>query len=317
MENKITLENDQIEKINATNSIDLYIPKIQNNIVVFYIHGGAWHIGTRDNSEEVCRSLSSCGYICAATSYPLTNATQQDIYTIMIVIGGLLMFLTTFSNNKEQLLFMSFVDVFFLFLLMMIIIFQPNTVVQHPKHVFDVGNQLKWVHEHISHYGGNPNKMIICGHSAGAHIGSLLCTNLYFLKELQIPTNCILGFIGLSGIYSDKRLFEMPGGEKLLHAVFGIRDHYYDAFPIYHISDNTIPHLLLNAGWDGNLKRHTLDYHMTLLQKMVFVETVYYDHLTHFNIYKNWTTTNFQVLEKVHEFIQEVSSSEDNVAKSS
>jgi uncharacterized membrane protein len=294
------------EKLNATNSIDLYIPKQVNKTVVFYIHGGAWHIGTRDNSEEACRNFASMGYICAATSYSLTNATQQDIYTIMIVIGGLLMFLSAFSNNKIQLLFMSVVDVFFLFLLMSIIIFQPNGIVQHPKHVFDVGKQLKWVYDHISEYGGDPNKIIICGHSAGAHIGALLCTNMYFFHELNIPTNAIQCFIGISGIYSDKRLFDMPGGSKLLWAVFGQRENYYDAFPIYHVSPNTVPHLLLNAGWDGNLKRHTLDYHMTLLQKLVFVETVYYDNLTHFNIHKNWGSSNKQVLGKIDEFIQQV-----------
>jgi acetyl esterase/lipase len=294
------------EKRNVTNSIDLYIPNKTNGIVVFYIHGGAWHIGTRDNSETACKSLSERGYICAATSYSLTNATQQDIYTVMIVIGGLLMFLSVFSNNKEQLLFMSIVDILFLFLLMSIIIFQPNTIVRHPKHVLDVTKQLKWVHENVANYGGDPNKIIICGHSAGAHIGALLCTNQYFLNELQIPMQCIRGFIGLSGVYSDKRLFEMPGGKKLLYAVFGIRENYYDAFPIYHVSNSTVPHLLLNAGWDGNLKRHTLDYHMTLLQKLVYVETVYYDELTHFNIYKNWTTTNSQVLDKINQFIQDV-----------
>src|ERR1700688_4360342 len=51
----------------------------------------------------------------------------------------------------------------------------------------DVAKAIKWVHEHIAAYGGDPNRLLIMGHSAGAQLAALLCTDERYLKEEGVP----------------------------------------------------------------------------------------------------------------------------------
>ena len=52
---------------------------------------------------------------------------------------------------------------------------------QHPVHAQDVAAAVNWVKKNISQYGGNPNKVSLLGHSAGAHLVALVGTNPRFL----------------------------------------------------------------------------------------------------------------------------------------
>ncbi|HET6883644.1 MAG TPA: alpha/beta hydrolase, partial [Pirellulales bacterium] len=40
--------------------------------------------------------------------------------------------------------------------------------------VRDVAKSVRWVHEHISKYGGDPNRLLVMGHSAGAQLAALI-----------------------------------------------------------------------------------------------------------------------------------------------
>jgi arylformamidase len=47
----------------------------------------------------------------------------------------------------------------------------------------DVAKSIRWVHDHIAEHGGDPNRLLIMGHSAGAQLAALLCTDDRYLKE--------------------------------------------------------------------------------------------------------------------------------------
>ncbi len=66
--------------------------------------------------------------------------------------------------------------------------------VMFPTHNEDVADAIKWVHDHIPTYGGNPNKIALLGHSAGAHLVALTGTNPTFLEGVG------LGFEAIAGI---------------------------------------------------------------------------------------------------------------------
>lgn len=53
--------------------------------------------------------------------------------------------------------------------------------VQHPDHVEDVAAAIAWVHEHAVELGGDPGRIALLGHSAGAHLVALAVTNPKFL----------------------------------------------------------------------------------------------------------------------------------------
>src|ERR1043165_7556281 len=50
----------------------------------------------------------------------------------------------------------------------------------------DVAKAFRWVHDHIAEYGGDPKRVLVGGHSAGAQLAALLSTDERYLKEQNI-----------------------------------------------------------------------------------------------------------------------------------
>ena len=48
----------------------------------------------------------------------------------------------------------------------------------------DVAKSLEWVHRSIAKYGGDPKRIFVGGHSAGAQLAALICTDDRYLKAL-------------------------------------------------------------------------------------------------------------------------------------
>jgi arylformamidase len=48
--------------------------------------------------------------------------------------------------------------------------------------VRDIAQSIHWVHDHIAEYGGDPQRLFIMGHSAGAQLAALICTDDRYLK---------------------------------------------------------------------------------------------------------------------------------------
>jgi arylformamidase len=61
--------------------------------------------------------------------------------------------------------------------------------------VRDVAKSIHWVHDHIADYGGDPKRLLIMGHSAGAQLAALICTDDRYLKaeglSLAITKGCV------------------------------------------------------------------------------------------------------------------------------
>jgi acetyl esterase/lipase len=61
--------------------------------------------------------------------------------------------------------------------------------------VRDVAKSIRWVHDHIAEYGGDPKRLLIMGHSAGAQLAALVCTDDRYLKaeglSLAITKGCV------------------------------------------------------------------------------------------------------------------------------
>ncbi len=65
--------------------------------------------------------------------------------------------------------------------------------------VRDVAAALGWVHKHIGKYGGDPNRIFVGGHSAGAQLAALLCTDDRYLKEQGVSFDVLLGCVPVDG----------------------------------------------------------------------------------------------------------------------
>jgi acetyl esterase/lipase len=63
----------------------------------------------------------------------------------------------------------------------------------------DVAKSIRWVHDHIAEYGGDPKRLLIMGHSAGAQLAALLCTDDRYLKEEGLSLAIIKGCVPVDG----------------------------------------------------------------------------------------------------------------------
>lgn len=71
-----------------------------------------------------------------------------------------------------------------------------------PTFVEDIALATSWVKENIASYGGNPEQILLAGHSAGAHTGALLVTDQRYFDDVGLTTKDLRGFVGLSGPYN-------------------------------------------------------------------------------------------------------------------
>ncbi|QDU74482.1 Carboxylesterase NlhH [Bremerella volcania] len=57
----------------------------------------------------------------------------------------------------------------------------------------DVATAIKWVHTNIAEYGGRPETIFVGGHSAGAHLSALVCSDESYLKSQGLSFDNIAG----------------------------------------------------------------------------------------------------------------------------
>lgn len=86
--------------------------------------------------------------------------------------------------------------------------------VKFPAFIDDGAAAVNWVHDNIAHYGGDQNRILVSGHSAGAHIGALLIADQNYLNDGVK----VRAFAGLAGPYAfipdEPDLIDMFGPEE-------------------------------------------------------------------------------------------------------
>ncbi len=63
----------------------------------------------------------------------------------------------------------------------------------------DVAQAFAWVQIHIARYGGDPRRVLVMGHSSGAQLAALLCTDERYLKEQGLTLAPIKGCVPVDG----------------------------------------------------------------------------------------------------------------------
>ena len=126
--------------------------------------------------------------------------------------------------------------------------------VKHPAHVEDVARALAWVHAHAAEHGGDPQRLFVMGHSAGAHLAALVATDARPLERAGTSLAILDGVILLDGAGYDIAKTMATAGPtlgRLYRNAFGDDAQVWeDASPITHVAkDKSIPpFLILHAG---------------------------------------------------------------------
>jgi acetyl esterase/lipase len=113
--------------------------------------------------------------------------------------------------------------------------------VRFPAFIEDGALALGWVQQNIARYGGDPSRMFVMGHSAGAHMAALLALDPRWLAGVGGRPQWIRGLIGLSGPYG------LVADTPLLQAIFAAPHSPRDWQPLAHASQAAPPTLLIHG----------------------------------------------------------------------
>jgi acetyl esterase/lipase len=131
---------------NPRQVLDVYAPPgAKGRPVVFWIHGGGWQVGDKDDVQVKPKAFAEKGFVFVSTNYRLLP--DVDMETI----------------------------------------------------VRDVAHSIRWVHDHVAEYGGDPNRLLVMGHSAGAQLAALVCTDEKYLKDEGLSLSIVKGCVPVDG----------------------------------------------------------------------------------------------------------------------
>jgi arylformamidase len=68
-----------------------------------------------------------------------------------------------------------------------------------PEMAGDVAKAIHWVYDQSRNFGGDPDSIFVAGHSAGAQLAALVCTDERYLKAEGLALNQIKGCIPVDG----------------------------------------------------------------------------------------------------------------------
>lgn len=122
----------------------------------------------------------------------------------------------------------------------------------------DAARAVAWVYAHAADFGGDPKRLFVMGHSAGAQLAMRSALDRTTLQRLGVPPGAIRGIIGVAGAgydLSDEQTYAL-GSDPLWYAKrfqLGAADTAWQktASPVQFVDASAPPVLLLRAGGEG------------------------------------------------------------------
>jgi acetyl esterase/lipase len=127
--------------------------------------------------------------------------------------------------------------------------YRLSPAVRHPAHAQDVAAAAAWLSRHGAEYGGDPQRIYLAGHSAGAHLVSLVALDPAYLAAVGHDATLIRGVVGVSGAAYDldARYALTPFGPAFT-LVFGLDpSRWAAAAPLRHVRPGAPPFLLVHG----------------------------------------------------------------------
>ena len=118
--------------------------------------------------------------------------------------------------------------------------------------VRDIAKSIHWVHDHIAEYGGDPNRLFVMGHSAGAQLAALISTDDRYLKAEGVPLTVIKGCVPVDGdTYDVPAIIETAETRRRVHhqaqMKFGHREKFGND-PAAHRDFSAVTHVSAGKG---------------------------------------------------------------------
>jgi acetyl esterase/lipase len=136
--------------------------------------------------------------------------------------------------------------------------------------VRDVARAVGWAHRHAAEVGGDPGRLLVMGHSAGAQLAALVCTDRRYLAAEGVPAAAVRGCVPVDG-----DTFDVPAiiavaearwrAHGLPPARYGHRQKFGDD-PARHHDLSAVTHVAAGKGIPPFLVLHVAEHPDTAAQ---------------------------------------------------
>jgi len=195
--------------------LDVYSPQNAKNLpVVFWIHGGGWQTGDKASVQMKPQVFMDKGFVFVSTNYRLLPPPSPP---------------PTLGEGRVGV---------------------PS--VDMATIVRDIAKSIRWVHDHIAEHGGDPNRLFIMGHSAGAQLAALICTDDRYLKAEGLSLAITKGCVPVDGdTYDVPAIIETAETRRRVHGQpqpkFGHREKFGND-PAKHRDFSAVTHVAKDKG---------------------------------------------------------------------
>ncbi|MDB5677297.1 MAG: alpha/beta hydrolase [Sphingomonas bacterium] len=149
--------------------------------------------------------------------------------------------------------------------------------IHFPAMLQDGAQAVKWTRDHIAEFGGDPNRIGIAGHSAGAYTVAMLALDERWLRAEGVDPKIIKAAVGLSGPYN----FYPFTSKRAIDALGNAADPKATQ-PITFARKDAPPMLLVTSTADMEVKPHNAyDLTARLKQFGALVKMIDYPGLSH------------------------------------
>lgn len=130
--------------------------------------------------------------------------------------------------------------------------------------VGDVAKAFAWAQKHIAESGGDPSRVLVGGHSSGAQLAALLCTDDRWLKKEGVSFDVLIGCVPVDGdTYDIPAIIEVAETRRRVHhepqASFGHRQKFGND-PAKHVDFSAVTHVAKDKGIPPFLILHVADH---------------------------------------------------------
>jgi acetyl esterase/lipase len=148
--------------------------------------------------------------------------------------------------------------------------------VKFPLFVDDGALAVAWVQKHAQEFGGDPQRIVLMGHSAGGHEAAFLAYDQKLLQKVGARPQWIRGLVGLSGPYA------LAPDTEILNTIFASPYTEAEWQPVRFVTSQSPPTLLVHGAADDVVSiKHAEKLRDVLQTNHVRVETHFYPGKNH------------------------------------
>lgn len=177
---------------------------------------------------------------------------------------------------------------------------------QFPAQLDDCADAIAWVHRNIARFGGDPDRIHLGGHSAGAHLAALTALRRDALAARGLPPDVIKACYPVSGRYDLTEAAPARNGKTVVENFLGDASDTAGASPLAHVKGNRTPfHVAVGTDDLAGFPQQARDLVAALRREACTVRYQEFDGYNHFMMNEQCSLPDHPWMRGVHEWLRQ------------